>query len=515
MKLLSYDKPIKVSRHVYWVGTYDDRDNFQCNPYLIVLNGMGILIDPGSAIYFDDLIRKVTELVDLRNISHVIAQHQDPDVCGNLAMLMDAIISDGGHNCKIVTHSRTSILIRHYGMTAKIEHSNQLAHGRLVFEDGHMLEFIHTPYLHSPGAIATYFNTDKILFSSDIFGGVMEDWRLFADENYLNKIVSFHKAYMPAKEFLLYAMIKFERYDIDQIAPQHGSILNKTQSMKMVEAFKGFECGLFVDQAFRDELQAARKLIEAQNKIMNQELSMAGQFQETLLPDINRIKRDKRFDIAYFFEPYSQVSGDFLIIDRIDEHHMGVMVIDVVDHGVTSGLATIQLKTLFNEYKKTSLSPAAVLKIINDKAFSISENDIFLTASYAIFDFKNGVVTIASAGGIPVIHYCAREDERRLIVLVGHPLGVCEADECQIEEESYRIEKNDVVVLQTDGLIDCTNEKNEPFEKLKSQKKLMELIKKGMDAQQVLDAFIESANEHKGEDKGFDDDVTIAVIKIR
>lgn len=515
MKPFNDGKPIKVSTHVYWVGTYDDQDNFQCNAYIIVINGRGIIVDPGSVLYFENLIRKVDELVGLRHVSHIIAQHQDPDVCGNIAMLVDAIRSAGGTNCKIWTHTRTAILIRHYGADLKFEYSNQLPDGRLILEGGHIIEFIHTPYLHSPGALATYFHADKILFSSDIFGGVMKDWQLFADDNYLNKITSFHEEYMPAKEFLLYAMTKFERYDIELIAPQHGSILNKEQSLEMIEAFKNFECGLFIDQKFRDELQAARKLIEAQNKIMNQELSMAGQFQKTLLPDKSIIKRDNRIDVTYFFEPYSQVSGDFLIIDTIGEHHMGVMVIDVVDHGVTSGLATIQLKTLFDEYKGTSLSPAVVLKTINDKAFSISENDIFLTASYAIFDFKNAVVTIASAGGMPIIHYSAWKDESRLIVLIGNPLGSCEGDECQIGEESYRFEKNDVVIMQTDGLIDCTNARNEPFDKLKSQKKLMGLIKKEKSAQEVLDAFIESAHHHLGKDKGFDDDVTVAVIKIR
>jgi serine phosphatase RsbU (regulator of sigma subunit) len=69
--------------------------------------------------------------------------------------------------------------------------------------------------------------------------------------------------------------------------------------------------------------------------------------------------------------------------------------------------------------------------------------------------------------------------------------------------------------MQTDGLIDCTNARNEPFDKLKSQEKLMGLIKKEKSAQEVLDAFIESAHHHLGKDKGFDDDVTVAVIKIR
>lgn len=104
---------------------------------------------------------------------------------------------------------------------------------------------------------------------------------------------------------------------------------------------------------------------------------MAADFQRTLLPDEKVAERDHRIDIAYLFKPYSQVSGDFLIVDPIDDRHLGIMVIDVVGHGVTPGLATIQIKTLFDEHKKTSMRPAEVLKKINEKAFTIYENNIF------------------------------------------------------------------------------------------------------------------------------------------
>ena len=42
----------------------------------------------------------------------------------------------------------------------------------------------------------------------------------------------------------------------------------------------------------------------------------------------------------------------------------------------------------------------------------------------------------------------------------------------------------------------------------------VKLIKKEKSAQEVLDAFVESANNHMGKDKEFDDDVTVAVFKI-
>jgi flavorubredoxin len=282
---MDYTKSIPISDHVFWVGTFDSRDNFQCNAYLIVVNGKGAIIDPGSVLYFDSFMKKISERIELKNISHIILQHQDPDVCGNIAMLADALAAAGNKSFKILTHSRTSAVVRHYGANLKFESTNRIPEEKIFLGLNHELKFIHTPYLHAPGAIATYFNTDKILFSSDIFGGMTDNWNLFAAETYFEDISTFHKEYMPAKELLLFAMTQFERFDINKIAPQHGSVINKEQAKTMIEAFKDFECGLFIDKTFREELQEARKKIEEQNQIMSKDLSMAGHFQQTLLPD--------------------------------------------------------------------------------------------------------------------------------------------------------------------------------------------------------------------------------------
>ena len=513
MKSKDYDKAVKISDHVYWVGTYDSSDPFQCNAYLILIHGKGIIIDPGSVLYFDNFVQKVSEIVEFKAITHIIVQHQDPDVCGNIAMLMDLIRASRNEGCTIITHKRTASLIRHYGAHLKYEFSDQLPGQMLNLEDGHRLSFIHTPYLHAPGAIATYFNTDRILFSGDLFGGMTAQWDLFADENYFEQIEAFHKEYMPAKELLLFGMTKFERYDIEKIAPQHGSVLNRKQATSIIEAFKNFECGLFIDQSFRDELHAARKKIEEQNDIMNRELSLAGQFQRSLLPDKGVTKSIKGLDIAFLFKPCHQVSGDFLIIEKIDEQHLGVLVVDVVGHGVMPGLATIQLKTLFEEHQTESLSPAAILRIINEKSFSVSENDIFMTALYMLYDTEKALIHMASAGGVPPIHYDARRGKGRLIQMKGTPLGMYQSEEGEVLEESFPLGKGDFIIVQTDGLIECFNKKNEPFDRLKSQKKFMNAIKEGRTSQQVLDVIMEKVTAHKGNERDFDDDVTVVVLK--
>lgn len=508
-----YKDAIAVSEHVFWVGTHDAKDSFQCNPYVIRTSDAGVLIDPGSVLYFADYLDKVRQVIDFRAITHIVLQHQDPDVCGVIAQLAEILTAKKNSRFRIITHRRTAALVRHYGKNLKFEYPDQFPDQKLPLGGGHTLEFINTPYLHAPGAIATYFNTDKILFSSDIFGGTTTHWSLFAGETYFDDIRVFHEQYMPSKEILLFAMTQIERFDIEKIAPQHGSVMNRGQARKMIDAFKDFECGLFIDQSFRDELQAAQKKIEAQNRIMNRELIMAGQFQQSLLPDREKILAEADLDIAFLFKPHSQVSGDFLIIDPIDERFLGIMIVDVVDHGVTSGLATIQLKTLFEEYKRTSVNPARILEKINNKTFSISENDIFLCATYMVYDKAKSVVTIASAGGIPPVYYSSTRNESILAPIDGACLGVLGAEDYQISDKSIFFALGDCLILQTDGLMDSINSDDEPFERVRSQRRFMEAIKKDKPAQTILDDIVEQVGLHTGRKNQFDDDATIVVFK--
>ena len=194
---------------------------------------------------------------------------------------------------------------------------------------------------------------------------------------------------------------------------------------------------------------------------------------------------------------------------------MGVLVIDVVDHGVTSGLATIQVKTLFDAYKHTSFSPAEVLRSINDNAFSLAENDVFFSATYMIYDRDNSQAFIASAGGIPPIYYSSADDRAALLPIDGSCLGVFSGEDLNIGEKSLFFHVDDCLVIQTDGLMDTTNESDEPFEQVKDQKRFMGEIGRARPAQKILEGIVEKVNLHSGRSGHFDDDATIVVFKRR
>lgn len=111
-------------------------------------------------------------------------------------------------------------------------------------KSGRKIEFIFTPFLHSPGAIATYDPKTKSLFTSDIFSGKYEDWSLFADDDYLSPMSIFHQKYMPNNAALRSCMNTLEKMEIERLIPQHGAILEGDKVYLAIQHLKDLPCGI-------------------------------------------------------------------------------------------------------------------------------------------------------------------------------------------------------------------------------------------------------------------------------
>lgn len=239
-----YDKPVAIAQELYWVGINAQESGLHCNPYLIVAGDEAALIDPGSPLDFPYVRDKVTSIIPLENLKYIILQHQDPDLAASTPLFEQA-----GASVTIVTHWRTAQLVKYYGVTSPFHLVSQ-QNNFLRFSNGRLLEFIPTPYLHCPGAIATYDHETQTLLSSDLFGAYSHQWSLYADELsgaggrdvYMDAMVTFHEHYMPSNDILRPVMDSLLQFDIRQIAPQHGSVIRHNVKEYMAE-LRRLECG--------------------------------------------------------------------------------------------------------------------------------------------------------------------------------------------------------------------------------------------------------------------------------
>ena len=259
---LDFTRPVEIAKDIFWVGIYLENDPFQCHPYLILNGDETILVDPGSMLQIDRIIEKINMACNMKDIKYIILHHQDPDLCAAVPTIEKLIDRE---DLLIVTHSRMSVLVKHYGIKAgyyNIDHEKFIL--KTKYRD---LQFYTTPYCHSPGAFVTYDEKTKVLFSSDIFGGLEDSWHFYADENYFSEIEGFHMAYMPSRDIVNYALSKIEVLDINLIAPQHGSVIRRELIKPLIDKMKLMNCGLYIDKKYSNDLQ---RTIEKLNNLQTE-----------------------------------------------------------------------------------------------------------------------------------------------------------------------------------------------------------------------------------------------------
>ncbi len=224
---------LNVAPGVKWVGILDyDLVTFDVvmstdygstyNSYFIDAEKKAI-IDTSKATFWDDYEKKIRAVTNPADIEYIIMSHTEPDHSGNLKRLLEI-----APKAKVVA---TSVGIRYLKDMLDCDFES------IAVKDGHTLDlgnkhlrFISAPNLHWPDTMYTYLEEDKLLFTCDSFGCHFADERMF-DDKVDDFDVSFRYYFdviiKPFSKFMLKAIDKIDKLEIDTICPGHGPILRK------------------------------------------------------------------------------------------------------------------------------------------------------------------------------------------------------------------------------------------------------------------------------------------------
>ena len=210
--------------HKYVMFSFDDEtieDSFlSVNQYLIVHNGVGMLIDPGSESIFDELYDAVSEYVEIQNIKYIFFSHQDPDVSGSIAQWSVTT------KAKFIMSSLWVRFMSHYGFSEMSRVMPLADHGaKLKFGEDYV-RFIPAHFLHSPGNFSLYDTRSKILFTGDIGAAIIsspEGYKKVENfEEHKEHLLGFHKRYMGSNKICRAWVKRVRVLDVKIIVPQHG-----------------------------------------------------------------------------------------------------------------------------------------------------------------------------------------------------------------------------------------------------------------------------------------------------
>jgi HAMP domain-containing protein len=194
----------------------------------------------------------------------------------------------------------------------------------------------------------------------------------------------------------------------------------------------------------------------AQKELLEKELSLARDLQNSLIP--SNLPSGEGVEFATLFEPSAAIGGDYFDVLRLSEREIAVIIADVSGHGLSTGLRMAMLKAALLILIEQTRKPEEILRRLDAVVRSNAEGRCFVTATLAMFDLREGRLTLTNAGHPPT--YIVRGGKVQEILLPSSPLGALGHSYARRE---LTLDRGDVVVWLSDGVFEETNAEGEPF----------------------------------------------------
>lgn len=257
-----------------------------------------------------------------------------------------------------------------------------------------------------------------------------------------------------------------------------------------------------------DAVTAQRRSLQKDVSEYQEELHLARQAQLESLPDC--CPNVPNISLAALYLPALEVGGDYYDFARSADSRSVIMVADVSGHGIQAALGTMMVKGLFHELAPRSDSPAELLSALNDRLVQYLPPTMFVAATLCFVNEDATEIQLANAAGAyPVVIDGSGNIER--IMLNGMPLGVFESPSFKIDPaRTEALEKDMMLLLHTDGLLDVENESGDQLE----WDGLYNVLKEGPrhSAHRFLDAIHEKLNAFRGR-ADQPDDINIVALR--
>lgn len=182
------------------------------------------------------------------------------------------------------------------------------------------------------------------------------------------------------------------------------------------------------------------------------ELHLAKIIQEASLT--KAIENDS-IQIEAYYKASSDLSGDMYGVYQINPHQYGVIILDVMGHGISSSLITMSLQSVFQRLISKGTSPDILMKELDNHLHALFQNNEetwhYCTVIYLLIDTFNQTVQYLNAGHPPAL-WQHNQDEQYELSSSCPPIGTF--SDMVFEYETFNYKKGDRLLLYTDGVID-------------------------------------------------------------
>ncbi|MCH7722917.1 MAG: SpoIIE family protein phosphatase [Bacteroidetes bacterium] len=253
-------------------------------------------------------------------------------------------------------------------------------------------------------------------------------------------------------------------------------------------------------------IENARLLEEERNlQVLQEEMRVAKQTQINLLP--KEFPVINGYQIAARTIPAKEVGGDSYDLIQIDDKHFAFCLGDVSGKGMPAAMLMSNLQATLRSFTKTGNLCKDIIANSNDLLYNSTEPSKFATLFYGILNPESNEIVFCNAGHNNPFLFSADGNVKELKT-GGLILGCLPGSE--YEEEKVSINRNDIIVIFSDGISEAMNENEEEY----GEERLKEFISNHLDESpdKIIENILSDVRMFVGKAPQWDD-MTLLIIK--
>jgi phosphoserine phosphatase RsbU/P len=247
---------------------------------------------------------------------------------------------------------------------------------------------------------------------------------------------------------------------------------------------------------------------EIEKQYLERDLDNARKVQESLLP--KSIPSIKGLCISGRMIPAQHVGGDYYDVIKVNEDEVFAVVGDVSGKGLSAALYMSKLQTMIRLYCTDGKSPKEILVEVNKRISAEMDRNHFVTVGLALFNLKTHSVILCRAGHLPFI--LLRDSKVEIIQPSGIGIGLDrkEVFPPSLIEEEISLQKDDVLLLLSDGVTESMNTNTDMYGMERLTKLLLD--NSNLDCEDLQSRIIKDVNDFSNGVPQHDD-LTLLLIK--
>lgn len=312
-------------------------------------------------------------------------------------------------------------------------------------------------------------------------------------------------------------IVNQEKSDFGEEGDVHWSLVTKVPLRDTRQELVGL-VGISHDITRR---KRAEEELRRRSTEMETDLRMARQVQEAFLNRTYPVfpstaaPAASRLQFAHRYIPTTSLGGDFFDIVQLSDTRCGVLICDVMGHGVRAGLLTALIRGVVEEMRDRANDPAHVLAEVNHSLMPIVEHTgqpVFATVFFGVIDTVTRTLTYGNAGHPPpLVREAGSDTIRRLAPDDPEPAAGLLGD-FVYSQHKCAFSPGDLFLGYTDGILEASDGGDGMY----GEDRLRTVLTatRGLTGDEVSDRILRAVQTFSGRSE-FEDDVCLVAIESR